>query len=62
MDFARFAKEAGAGGALVMPGLFGFDLTRRLATADWFDLPLMAQPDLPGAAMCCPIRSASPMP
>ncbi len=49
MDFARFAKEAGAGGALVMPGLFGFDLTRRLATADWFDLPLMAHPTFLGS-------------
>ncbi|MBS1181169.1 MAG: ribulose-bisphosphate carboxylase [Proteobacteria bacterium] len=49
VDFARFAKEAGAGGALVMPGLFGFDLTRRLATADWFDLPLMAHPTFLGS-------------
>lgn len=49
MDFARFAKEAGAGGALVMPGLFGFDLTRRLATANWFDLPLMAHPTFLGS-------------
>ncbi|MBS1167096.1 MAG: ribulose-bisphosphate carboxylase [Proteobacteria bacterium] len=49
IDFARFAKDAGAGGALVMPGLFGFDLTRRLATADWFDLPLMAHPTFLGS-------------
>lgn len=49
LDFARFAKDAGAGGALVMPGLFGFDLVRRLAVADWFDLPLLAHPTFLGS-------------
>ena len=34
MDFARFAKAGGAGGVLVLPGLFGFDLMRRLAADD----------------------------
>ena len=35
---------AGAGGVLVIPGLFGFDLIRQLAASDWFDLPIMAHP------------------
>ena len=48
-EFARFAKEAGAGGALVMPGLFGFDLTRRLAVDDAFALPILAHPTFLGS-------------
>lgn len=49
LAFARFAKDAGAGGVLVMPGLFGFDPVLQLAGADWFDLPLMAHPTFLGA-------------
>jgi ribulose-bisphosphate carboxylase large chain len=49
LEFARFAKEAGVGGALVMPGLFGFDLTRQLALADGLDLPILAHPTFLGS-------------
>ncbi len=49
IDFARFAKDCGAGGVLVLPGLFGFDLIRRLAADDRFDLPIMAHPSFLGS-------------
>jgi len=48
LDFARFAKAAGAGGALILPGLFGFDLIHQLARDDAFDLPIMAHPSFLG--------------
>ena len=47
MEYARFAKDCGAGGVLVMPGLFGFDLVRRLAVDATFGLPIMAHPTFP---------------
>lgn len=49
MEQARFARAAGAGGLLVMPGLFGFDLLRRLSRDTELGLPLMAHPSLLGA-------------
>lgn len=49
MEYARFAKDCGAGGVLVMPGLFGFDLVRRLATDETFGLPIMAHPSFLGS-------------
>lgn len=49
MDFARFAKDCGAGGVLVLPGLFGFDLMRRLAADETFDLPIMSHPSFLGS-------------
>ena len=45
---ARFAREAGAGGVLVCPGLHGFDIVRRLASDPGFDLPVMSHPALLG--------------
>ena len=48
-EFAWFAKECGSGGVLVMPGLFGFDLIRRLARDERFDLPIMAHPSFLGS-------------
>jgi S-methyl-5-thioribulose 1-phosphate isomerase len=49
MNYARFAKDSGAGGVLVLPGLFGFDLIRRLASDDTFDLPIMSHPSFLGS-------------
>lgn len=49
MEMARFAKDAGAGGILVIPGLVGFDVIRQLAAADWFDLPIMSHPSFLGS-------------
>jgi ribulose-bisphosphate carboxylase large chain len=49
MEYARFAKDCGAGGVLVMPGLFGFDLVRRLAVDETFGLPIMTHPTFLGS-------------
>ncbi len=48
MENARFAKAAGAHGFLVMPGLFGFDLVRRVAEAPGLGLPIMTHPSFLG--------------
>lgn len=45
---ARFAKDAGAHGLLIMPGLFGFDLVRRIAEAGDLGLPIMTHPSFLG--------------
>ena len=47
-QFAQFAKNAGAGGVLIMPGLFGFDAINRLARDDDFGLPIMSHPSFLG--------------
>ena len=41
---ARFAKEAGAGGLLISPGLAGFDAMRQIADDDRIALPIMSHP------------------
>jgi len=43
-NLAFHAKEAGAKGILVIPGLFGFDAINRLAQDPDFNLPIMAHP------------------
>jgi ribulose-bisphosphate carboxylase large chain len=48
MENARFAKDAGAHGLLIMPGLFGFDLVRRVAEAPDLGLPIMTHPSFLG--------------
>ena len=44
LELAYFAKEAGAGGLLIMPALTGFDSMRRIADDDGLDLPVMMHP------------------
>jgi ribulose-bisphosphate carboxylase large chain len=46
---ARFARRCGAGGVLVLPGLFGFDVVRRLAADAEVDLPIMVHPSFLGS-------------
>lgn len=46
---ARLAKEAGAGGLLVLPGLAGFDTMRALADEDELGLPIMGHPAFLGS-------------
>lgn len=41
---AFFAKEAGADGVLIIPGILGFDAMNRLAQDEGFGLPIMAHP------------------
>ncbi len=45
---AQFAKQAGAGGILLMPGLLGFEIVNHFARDDAFDLPIMTHPSFLG--------------
>lgn len=45
---AFYAKEHGAGGILLIPGLFGFDAIQRLARNESFGLPIMTHPSFLG--------------
>ena len=54
MARARLAKDAGATGLLVMPGLVGFDLIRRLAEAPDLGLPIMTHPSFLGPYVLSP--------
>lgn len=49
MKRARFAKDAGAGGFMLAPGLVGFDLMRELADDDSLALPVFTHPALQGS-------------
>lgn len=49
MKRARIAKQAGAGGMMVAPGLIGFDLMRELADDDSLALPILTHPALQGS-------------
>ena len=49
MKRARTAKDAGAGGLMVAPGLIGFDLMRELADDDTIALPILTHPALQGS-------------
>ncbi len=46
---ARIARDAGAGGLLVLPGLTGLDAMRALADDDAIGLPIMGHPAFLGA-------------
>jgi ribulose-bisphosphate carboxylase large chain len=46
---AIFAKEAGAGGVLIAPGLVGLDTMRHVADDDRVALPIMSHPALQGS-------------
>ncbi len=46
---ARLAREAGAGGLLVAPGLVGFDTVRALADDDQVALPILSHPSYQGS-------------
>jgi ribulose-bisphosphate carboxylase large chain len=48
-DMARHARDAGAGGLLVLPGLVGMDVIRLLAESDEIALPVMAHPAFLGS-------------
>jgi ribulose-bisphosphate carboxylase large chain len=49
MKRAMMAKNAGAGGLMVAPGLVGFDLMRELADDNSFALPILTHPALQGS-------------
>jgi ribulose-bisphosphate carboxylase large chain len=49
MKRARTAKDAGAGGLMVAPGIIGLDLMRELAEDDSIALPIFTHPALQGS-------------
>ena len=53
-DIAMYAKDAGARGILLIPGLFGFDAVNRLAQDPDFGLPIMAHPSHLGPYVLSP--------
>lgn len=50
----RFAKDAGAGGILVMPGLYGFGIVNRIARDADLNLPIMTHPAFLGPYVLAP--------
>jgi ribulose-bisphosphate carboxylase large chain len=48
LDNARWAKQAGAGGVMVAPGLTGLDTLRLIAEDDDVALPILSHPALQG--------------
>ncbi len=48
IDRARFARNAGAGALLVMPGLVGWDAIRWLRAQDDINLPIISHPSYSG--------------
>jgi len=53
-DNLHFAREAGAGGIIVMPGLFGFGTVARIAGDAGLDLPVMTHPAFLGPWVLAP--------
>jgi len=49
IDRARLAKEAGAGGYLICPGLTGLDTMRAIAEDDELGLPIISHPAFQGS-------------
>jgi ribulose-bisphosphate carboxylase large chain len=58
-DKAHYAKQNGAGGFLVPPGLVGFDMMRLLAEDDTLALPIMAHPAFIGSFVTSPDNGVS---
>ncbi|MEQ8589507.1 MAG: RuBisCO large subunit C-terminal-like domain-containing protein [Roseitalea porphyridii] len=54
VDEAFQAKEAGAGGVLLMPGLMGFGVVQALSRDKSFDLPIMTHPSFTGPFVLTP--------
>lgn len=59
LDRALFAKQAGAGGLMVCPGLTGLDIMRQLADDDLIALPIMSHPAFHGSYVTCPDNGIS---
>jgi len=60
MERARFAREAGAGGLLVMTGLVGWDMLRCLADDDRIALPVVSHPAFLGSFVTGADRGVAP--
>lgn len=59
-DRAFTARDAGAGGLLISPGLTGFDAARLLAADDALSLPIISHPALLGSFTVSPDAGLSP--
>jgi ribulose-bisphosphate carboxylase large chain len=57
---ARWAKEAGAGGLLIAPGLTGFDALRAVADDDTVALPIASHPSFLGSYAVHPDNGIAP--
>lgn len=60
LEDALWAKQQGAGGLLLLPGISGFDAMRCLADDDRIALPILAHPALLGSFMASPQSGLSP--
>lgn len=56
LERAHEAKELGAGGLLVLPGISGFDTMRALADDDELALPIMSHPSMLGSHVVNPAQ------
>jgi ribulose-bisphosphate carboxylase large chain len=54
VESARFARQVGAGGILVCPGITGLDVMRYLADDEEIALPIMSHPALQGSFVTSP--------
>ena len=54
LEHIHFAKEAGAGGLMLIPGHTGLDFMRRIADDDTIDLPIMSHPAFLGSYVLNP--------
>lgn len=59
LEKAHFAKNHGAGGLMVPPGLVGFDCMRMLADDDELELPVMMHPAFVGSYVTSPTNGFS---
>ena len=57
---AALAREAGAGGVMLAPGLVGWDVMRMIAADDTFGLPILAHPALLGSYLASPTSGIAP--
>lgn len=58
-EAAKFAKEIGCGGLLVLPGICGFDTMRALAANEEIALPILSHPALLGSFVMNPNHGLS---
>lgn len=59
LERAYYAREQGAGGLLIAPGLVGFDTMRTVADDKKIDLPLIAHPSWLGTYVMSPLHGVS---
>lgn len=58
-EYAAFARDHGAGGLMIAPGIVGFDSMRSLADDDRIDLPILTHPALQGSFVAHPDNGIS---